>query len=160
MTTKLQKMQLLDEHFPAIQALKSQAEKAFGSRATDSHNHEASRKYTDLIKNYAEQGGSLLILADALEVTYPALRRRVMTADVTPLTRHSRSKATADQYAYAVQTLTPLRDSHNTEAYHDALLEQYDNGLSINHLAKELGLKSAYPLYYGINKARIRKEGK
>lgn len=158
MTTKTEKVDLLNEYAKTLKALKPQAEKAFGSRATDSAAHEASRAYTSLLKEYADKGGSLLMLADALDVTYPALRRRVMTADIAPLERVSqKAPATEQQYAFAVQTLTPLRETKgNTEEYHDALLSFYNEGISINRLAKELGLKSAYPLYYGINKARLR----
>lgn len=159
MTTKTEKAELLSIYAEPLLKLKPEAEKAFGSRATDSDKHYVSHKYTNLLKEYADKGGSLLMMAKALDVTYPALRRRVMTAEVKPLDRHHRSKATADQYAFAVQTLTPLRMGvGTTEEYHDALLKCYNDGLSINHLAKELGLKSAYPLYYGINKARMRTE--
>lgn len=156
MTTKAQKLELLDEYFTHIAPLKAKAEKAFGSRATDSDNHEVSKQYTDLLVEYTDKGGSLLLLAEALEVTYPALRRRVATANVAPLTRHTRSKANTKQYNEAVEIIQPLRNSKNTVAYHDAIKVAYDKGLSINKLASYLGLKSAYPLYYGLNKARMR----
>jgi hypothetical protein len=158
MLTKTQKVELLNKYVSDLAFLKPLAETAFGARDTASHAHQASRKYTELLKEYADLGGSLIMMSKALEVTYPALRRRVMTADVKPLDRHHRSKATPEQYAFAVATLTPLREGPTaTEQYHDALLKFYDEGISINRLARELGLKSAYPLYYGINKARMRK---
>ena len=159
MTTKTEKVELLTQYVPDLVTLKPLAEKAFGARDTSSDAHEASRQYTALLKEYADKGGSLIMMANALNVTYPALRRRVMTAEVAPLDRHHRSKATAEQYAFAVQSLTIYRQGMGTtEEYHDALLDCYNDGLSINRLAKELGLKSAYPLYYGINKARMRSE--
>lgn len=155
--TKTQKVELLHQYLPELQTLKPQAEAAYGSRATDSANHEASRQYTSTIKEYAEKGGSLLMLAEALGVTYPALRRRVMTADIRPLDRGHRSTATEPEYQSAVANLQALRARKDqTIEYHDTLLSYYNAGFSINRLAKELGLKSAYPLYYGINKARLR----
>lgn len=160
MTTKTEKIELLNEYVLYLSPLKDAAELAFGARDTDSREHDASRQYTTYLKEYADKGGSLMYMAKALDVTYPALRRRVMTADIKPLDRHHRSKATAEQYAFAVATLTPLREGKGTtEEYHDALLRFYNEDISINRLAKELGLKSAYPLYYGINKARMRQEG-
>ena len=160
MATKTEKVELLNQYVQFLAPLKDAAEQAYGARDTDSSAHEASRIYTSYLKEYADKGGSLIYMAKALDVTYPALRRRVMTAELKPLDRHHRSKSTVEQYAFAVATLTPLREgAGTTEEYHDALLETYNKGLSINRLAKELGLKSAYPLYYGINKARMRQEG-
>lgn len=160
MTTKTQKVDLLNEYVSELIQLKPLAEKAYGSRNTKSAEHDASREYTTLLTEYTRKGGSLLMMANALDVTYSALRRRVMTADVKPLKydlRH-RSKATPEQYSYAVATLTPfLNGVGDTDEYHDTLLKFYDEGLSINHLAKELGFKGAYHLYYGISKARMRK---
>ena len=159
MTTKTEKVELLNEYVLYLAPLKDAASQAFGARDTKSAAHDASRIYTNHLKEYSEKGGSLMMMAKALDVTYPALRRRVMTADGAPLDRHHRSIATAEQYAFAVQTLTPLREGvGTTEQYHDALLKFYNEDISINRLAKELGLKSAYPLYYGINKARMRQE--
>lgn len=157
MATKTEKVELFHIYLPKLKELKPQAEQAFGSRDTESKAHEVSRLYTALLKDYTEKGGSLLMMADGLNVTYPALRRRVMTADIKPLGRRRRSRATAEQYTKAVEELTPLRASEGaTEAYHDALLRFYNEGLSMKQLALALGLKGEYPLYYGLSKARKR----
>jgi hypothetical protein len=156
---KVEKLELLDTHFAIIAPLKFQAGKAFGSRDTASANHTISREYTIALKDYADMGGSLLLLAEALEVTYPALRRRVMTAVIPALPGRGRSKASAAQYALATKTLTKLRKTKKTTQYHDAIKKFYDEGLSVTRMARELGLKSAYPLYYGLNKARLREKG-
>ena len=157
MATKTEKVELLHKYLPQLKELKPQAEQAFGSRDTESKAHDASRNYTQLLKEYAQEGGSLLMMAEALEVTYPALRRRVMTADIKALGRRRRSSATAEQYAFAVGVLTPLREAQGSaDAYHDALLRFYNEGLSMKQLALALGLKAEYPLYYGLTKARGR----
>lgn len=157
MATKTEKVELFHTYLPQLKTLKPQAQEAYGSRDTASEAHEVSRKYTELLKEYADKGGSLLMMADALNVTYPALRRRVMTADIKPLGRRRRSTATAKQYAYAVEVLTPLRETKGaTTEYHDALLRFYNEGLSMKQLALALGLKGEYPLYYGLSKARKR----
>lgn len=156
MKNKTEKIDLLHKYVPQLKELKPLAEQAFGSRDTGSDAHEASRQYTTLLTEYVQEGGSLLMMAEALEVTYPALNRRVMTADLKPRTRRRRSTATPEQYAKAVASIQPLRDSHNTEAYHDALLSFYNEGLSMKQLALALGLKAEYPLYYGLDRARRR----
>lgn len=158
MTTKDQKKELLTTYFSDIAACKYLATQAFGSRATDSAEHDASREYTRLLSEYADKGGSLLKMAEALGVTYPSLRRRVMTSVIEPLPRSKRSTATAVQYEKAVKDIQAAK-LRGVEAYHDTIHDLYKSGISINRLATELGLKSAYPLYYGLNKSRMREQG-
>lgn len=157
MTTKIEKTEILNRYIAEARALAPEAKKAFGSRATASHNHEVSKQFTTLMVKYAEEGGSLIQMAEALKMTYPALRRRVMTADVTPLPRSTRSKAPAYEYTRAAAHLNTLKKV-STISYHDAIKEEYDRGLSLNKLATYMGLKSAYPLYYGLNNARMRQQ--
>lgn len=160
MTTKRDKLVLLSEYYPAVSKFKYLATQAFGSRATESEAHDASREYTRLLAEYAGRGGSLLKMAEALEVTYPSLRRRVMTAPIRPLDRHPKSKATQKDYDKAIEIINNAKIGGTVE-YHDTIKKLYDRNISLNRLAKELGLKSAYPLYYGLNKARMRAgEGK
>jgi len=154
MTTKAEKKELLGEYLPLFQPLTHEAKVAYGSRATESHAHDVSRAYTALLVEYTSKDGSLLMLAEALGSSYPALRRRVMTANITPLVRRRKSKATARDYASAVKQLTKAR-ARGSAVYHSAIKDVYDRGISLNHLAKEMGLKSAYPLYYGLNKVRL-----
>lgn len=157
MTTKIEKTEILNRYVAEARALAPEAQKAFGSRATASHNHKVSKEFTTLMVKYVEEGGSLIKMAEALNMTYPALRRRVMTANVTPLPRSTRSKAPAYEYTRAASHLNTLKKV-STISYHDAIKEEYDRGLSLNKLATYMGLKSAYPLYYGLNNARMRQQ--
>lgn len=143
------------EYFPAIVKHKYLATQAFGSRATESVEHDASREYTRLLKEYSDKGGSLIKMAEALDVAYPSLRRRVMTADVAPLVRSKKSRATDQQYLKAAEILKQAKTA-GTEQYHDTIYKIYKKEISLNKLAPYVGLKSAYPLYYGLNKARMR----
>jgi len=43
-----------------------------------------------------------------------------------------------------------------TDQYHDQLAEEYKSGISLSNLAKELGLSSAAPLYYGVQRSLQR----
>lgn len=159
MTTKTTKLDILDEYIQPLTELAPMAMKAFGSRATDSTAHDASAKYTALLVEYTDKGGSLLMLAEALKVTYPALRRRVMTATIAPLPRSTRSKK--DDYAHTTlaKHLQTIKLTCPTKEYHDTIRRAYDDGFSLNKLARFMGLKSAYPLYYGLNKSRLREGG-
>lgn len=159
MTTKQKKLELLNEYLPQVRQLQPYAEKAVGSRATSSIIHDISHGYTTLLVEYANKGGSIPMMAKALNVTYAALRRRVMTAPITPLPRAGRTKATHQQYLQAATLLRQQR-ALGTEAYHDAIKKVYEEGVGLNKLATYLGLKSAYPLYYGLNKSRMRSEVK
>jgi len=154
MASKQEKLQLLSDYYPLVAKYKYLATKAYGSRSTDSEAHDASREYTKILKEYADKGGSLIKMAEALEVAYPSLRRRVMTADIPPLERHKKSVATKEQYQEAVAYLNESK-THGTAVYHSAIFNLYNKGISLNRLAKEMGLKSAYPLYYGLNKMRM-----
>ena len=156
MTTKVVKVDLLNEYIDEFRALAPTAMKAFGSRATDSVVHDTSAKYTALLVEYTDKGGSLLMLADALNVTYPALRRRVMTATVAPLPRSTRTKRDDASHLLIADYLKTVKLSSPTKEYHDTIRRAYDEGYSLNKVARFMGLKSAYPLYYGLNKSRLR----
>jgi AraC-like DNA-binding protein len=158
-TDKLTQMGLLTEYFALLAPLAHDASQAFGSRATASPEHTISQKFTTLLAEYHSKGGSLLLMSDALGITYPALRRRVMTAGLAPLPRGKRSKATASDYQIAVIELKIAKAASSAE-YHRSIKKVYDRGVSLNKLATHLGLKSAYPLYYGLNKARLAEDGK
>lgn len=158
MTTKAQKKALADKYASSARALSPLAQQAFGSRATESYAHDVSREFTELLCRYVAEGGSLILLGERIGMTYPALRRRVMTAEVAPLPRSTRSKAPAEAYPPAAERLNKYKKV-STFAYHEAIKEEYDRGLSLNKLATYMGLKSAYPLYYGLNNARMRRQG-
>lgn len=157
MATKAQKKELADKFEREAKSLTQLAQKAYGSRATESYAHDVSRAFTELLVRYVNEGGSLIMLGERIGMTYPALRRRVMTADVAPLPRSTRSKAEPDEYPPVAEQLNKIKKV-STYAYHSAIKEAYDNGLSLNKLAKYMGLKSAYPLYYGLNNARMRQQ--
>jgi hypothetical protein len=48
--------------------------------------------------------------------------------------------------------------SENVDSYHDQLAEEYRAGISLSNLAKELGLSSAAPLYYGVQRSLQRNQ--
>lgn len=157
MASKQRKMELLDEYYSKIAPLRQYAEKAYGSRATESVVHDISHAYTALLVEYADKGGSVPKMAEALDVTYAALRRRIMTASIKPLPRAGRTKATHDQYV-AASIFVRNERLKGTEAYHDAIKKVYEDGIGLNKFAAYMGLKAAYPLYYGLNKSRMRSE--
>jgi hypothetical protein len=154
---KATQYELLTEYFTVLAPLAPTAAQAFGSRATASPEHTVSHKFTTLLTEYHTKGGSLILMAKALNITYPALRRRVMTAELAPLPRGRRSKATALEYQNAISELAEAR-SISSATYHKAIKAVYDRGVSLNKLAGQMGLKSAYPLYYGLSKARLAEQ--
>jgi hypothetical protein len=48
--------------------------------------------------------------------------------------------------------------AENVDAYHDQLASEYKSGISLSNLAKELGLSSAAPLYYGVQRSLQRNQ--
>jgi transposase-like protein len=44
-----------------------------------------------------------------------------------------------------------------TNEYHDQLAREYSDGISLSSLARELGISSAAPLYYGVQRSIQRK---
>jgi hypothetical protein len=46
--------------------------------------------------------------------------------------------------------------SIGVDQYHDQLAQEYRNGVSLSVLARELGLSSAAPLYYGVQSSLKR----
>jgi len=153
-TLKQQKLELLDEYYALLAPLAHDAGLAVGSRATDTDVHDSSRKFTTILTEYATKGGSLNMMADSLNLTYSALRRRVMTSELTPLPRSTKSTAPLYMYEAASLMLASERQK-GSKQYHVAIKRCYDSGLSLNKLARYVGLTSAYPLYYGLNKARL-----
>jgi len=132
------------------------AKKAYGSRATNSPAHDASREYTRLLKEYhVQHQGSLLDMASRLNVAYAGLRRRVTTADLPPLHKVTRTKFSEDTYQQAVRAILAAREI-NTEVYHQKLYEVYMQNLSMAKIAKLMGLSGANPLHYAVNKVRMQ----
>jgi hypothetical protein len=147
--------QLTEQYRALIEPLLPLAKKAYGSRAQNTPAHEASREYTRLLIEFQSKGGSLPSLAKALNVAYPGLRRRVIMetvsiSDIKPKRRAHRSELPA-----AIERVKTAKETGATE-YHRQLAIEYQNGFSLQDLAKGLGLKSATPLYYGAQRALQR----
>jgi hypothetical protein len=152
------KEELLTEYVSKIAPILDLAKKAYGSRDTKSPQHDASREYTRLLLEFYSKGGSLLQLAAALGVTYAGLRRRIVSDQIPPKTKRTRSKATPEEMKAAAERIAILR-TVNIDVYHEALRYEYEvNGISMSKLAKIMGLSSANPLYYGITQAKIKQQ--
>ena len=148
---------LLKRYVKLIQPHLELAKKAYGSRDTISPQHDASRAYTKLLREYYDKGGSLLDMAEALDVTYAGLRRRVTTKDLPASSKRPRKKFPEEVYDKAVDEIL-LAKSINTEVYHQRLKEAFDEGLSMAKLAQKMGLSSANPLYYGVSRVQLREQ--
>jgi hypothetical protein len=149
------KDELLASYVAKIEPIIDLAKKAYGSRATESPQHEASRQYTKLLVEFYENGGSLLQISKALDVTYAGIRRRVTTYGVPANASRIRSKATPEEVQKAAERIKIAKQA-GVPAYHEALRHEYeDNKISLNKLAKALGLSSSNPLYYGVSRTKI-----
>ena len=145
----------LERYAAQIEPLLDLAKRAYGSRDTISPQHDASREYTRLLVEFYNDGeGSLLDMAKRLGVQYAGVRRRVVNADVAPSSHRARRKFPDEVYEAAVKQILQAKEE-GTYEYHLMLFNQYQAGLSMAKIAKLMGLSSANPLYYGIN--RIKK---
>lgn len=148
---------LVEEYAPRLKELLPLARKAYGSRDTRSPQHDASREYTRLLVEFYNKGGSLISISIAVGVTYAGVRRRVTTSDISPSPKGSRSKATPEDVELAALRIKAVKSSGSVEEYHEALRHEYeDNGISLTKLAKAMGLSSANPLYYGVQRTKIK----
>lgn len=129
------------------------ATKAYGSRDSVSPQHDASRAYTKILVEYDAAGGSLPKLAKLLGVTSASMRRRVTNANLPPTPKHVRVEYTDEQYAQTVDQIRDCKDA-GMDYYHDKLLEVQEAGYSFARIAREMELSSAFPLYYGADRAR------
>jgi hypothetical protein len=147
--------ELLVEYTEKITPILPLAKKAYGSRNQNSPEHTASRTYTELLVEYQEKGGSLPQLAVALKVAYPGLRRRVVMKDVSVSSIKPKTRATKQQNLDAAQRVKEAKEI-GIDQYHDQLADEYRSGVSLSILARELGLSSAAPLYYGVQSSLKR----
>lgn len=138
-----------------IEPLLDLAKKAYGLRNQDTPAHRASSKYTQLVKEYYEKGGSLVSLAEELGVAYSGLRRRIFTLSTATETRKPRSKATEEATQKALTAILKARDT-STERYHAELYKAYHAGVSLAKISKGLKLSSSAPLYYAVQRHEIR----
>lgn len=146
--------ELLDAYAPTLATLLPLARTAYGSRDLDTPQHTASREYTKFLCEFYEKGGSLLDLSRRLGVTYASLHRRVTTRSLAPRTTGARGRHSDEEYSQAVSEILRAK-AVSTEEYHLCLKRHYDDKYSLARIARELGLSSANPLYYGVNRARL-----
>ncbi|WJZ48437.1 hypothetical protein [Actinomycetia phage DSL-LC01] len=131
------------------------AKKAYGSRAQETPAHKASRKYTQLLNEYVSKGGSLIALSRELDVAYSGMRRRVFTSQQPPVTTvrgtTARPRKSKEETEAAVARVKKARDK-GTAFYHEQLAKEYAAGISLNVIARGLGITNASPLYYGVQR--------
>jgi lambda repressor-like predicted transcriptional regulator len=150
---------MIAEYAPALADLLPLARKAYGSRNTKSPQHDASREYTRLLVEFYAKGGSLLQLAAKLGVTYAGLRRRVLTDQIPAAEKNKRSKAEQPEIDAAVARIRVAKHK-GKKNYHEQIIHEYEvNGVSLQKIAKGLGLSSANPLYYAVSRMRVQSLG-
>jgi len=146
---------LLLEYTEKILPILPLAKKAYGSRSQKSVEHDASRQYTDFLIEFQSKGGSLPQLAKSLNVAYPGVRRRVVMNDVNLSSIKPKTRATKQENIEAVDRVKKAKEI-GVDQYHDQLAVEYKNGVSLSVLAREMGLSSAAPLYYGVQSSLKR----
>jgi len=151
--------ELVEEYATMIVPILPQAKQAYGARSQSSPAHEASREYTRLLTEFYNKGGSLPLLAKKLEVAYAGVRRRVVMNDITVSAFRPKVRVKNQDIKSAASRVTSARKKDG-DLYHDQLAEEYQNGISLSNLAKELGLSSAAPLYYGVQRSLQRNSKK
>jgi len=149
---------LVETYTNSITQLMPLASKARGPRTGNSLEHKASEEFNNLVLAYIHEGGMLQDLADSLGVSYHTLRRRGKNAEA-PIQRAPNSKRTADEYPAILQALA-LAKQKSTIEYHAEILRTYEEGFSLNRIAKMMSMASPYPLYYGLQAARERRHAK
>ena len=152
------KDELLNEYAKLMEPLLPLAKKAYGSRATKSPQHDASREYTRLLVEFYSKGGSLLQLVDRLNVTYAGVRRRIITAEIPAEPKGKSSKVDNNIVTQRAEDLKKIQAEGDTEKYHQEVYQVYVvEKISLAKIAKAMGLSSANPLYYAVAKAKIAK---
>jgi lambda repressor-like predicted transcriptional regulator len=151
---------LVEKYAAKIEPLLDLAKRAYGLRGQNTPAHKASEKYTSLLKEYYEKGGSLVSLASRLGVAYSGMRRRVFTSNVPPQTRKPRSRSSEETIKKSLERVLKARNQ-SSEDYHREIHSAYHSGISLATLSKELGLSSSAPLYYAVSCHEIKlREGK
>lgn len=148
--------ELITEYRDKIVPLFPLAKKAYGSRDQDTPAHEASREYTRLLTEYYYKGGSLPRLSEELGVAYAGVRRRVMMQDVVVSKVKPRQKSKTEGIEDSVSLIKTAK-SGTVDEYHDAIAKEYEAGVSLAAIARSMGLSSAAPLYYGVQRSLQRR---
>ena len=146
--------QLVEEYKSRIEPILPAAKRANGSRKKSTPEHDASRKYTELLVEFHNRGGSLPKLANALGVAYSGVRRRVIMSSVSvdQIKPTTKIAYTEQDIQDAVQRVNQARSEGMIE-YHDQLAVEYKNGIPLAVLARKLNLSGAAPLYYGVQRS-------
>lgn len=155
----MMKTALAEEYAEKVRPYVPLAKRAYGRRTLSSPAHYASREYTRLLVEYYEKGGSLTELSKRIDASYPGLRRRVLMSDVSVDEVKPPIKTKNKDIASAAERLRNAKKV-GVETYHDQLAFEYATGISLSRLSKELGLSSAAPLYYGVQRSILRKKRK
>lgn len=150
-TKKQRQTTLVDQYSKKLEPLVDYAKQAYGARGQDKIQHKASRKYTELLVEYYEKGGSLQMLAERLGVTYAGIRRRIVTAEnnIPPVAR--RKGLTEDAINAAIERVRAAKQK-SPEKYHAALAKEREAGIPLSAIARGLGISNAAPLYYGLQR--------
>ena len=160
--------ELVQEYKTKIQPILPLAKKAFGSRKQKTPAHEASREYTRLLIEFHKRGGSLPQLAKSLKVAYAGVRRRVVMDDVAVASIKPKVSVNEENVETSVKKALKAKEveksakrvlnakEKSVDDYHDQLAKEYQAGISLSNLAKAIGLSSAAPLYYGVQRSLQR----
>lgn len=147
---------LVAEYREKINPILPMAKKAYGSREQTTPAHVASREYTRLLTEFHGRGGSLPSLAKELSVAYAGMRRRVVMQNVSVSSVKPRNRAKSEETQNAIIRVRAAK-ALSVDEYHDQLAEEYEAGVSLAALARALGLSSAAPLYYGVQRSIQRR---
>ncbi len=147
---------LISEYRIKIEPILPMAKKAYGSREQTTPAHDASREYTRLLTEFHDRGGSLPRLAKELSVAYAGMRRRVVMQDVSVSSVKPRVRAKTEELGDAIVRVKAAK-ALNVDDYHDQLAAEYEAGISLSVLARSMGLSSAAPLYYGVQRSLQRR---
>jgi hypothetical protein len=149
--------ELVEEYAVMIEPILPIAKKAYGSRSQDTPAHSASREYTRLLTEFHSKGGSLPLLAKRLHVAYAGVRRRVVMDNISVSASKPKIRI-KDQDIKGAALRVMRAKARDVDTYHDQLAEEYKAGISLSNLAKEMGLSSAAPLYYGVQRSLQRNQ--
>lgn len=149
--------ELISEYRAKIEPILPMAKKAYGPRDQESPQHEASREYTRLLTEFHSKGGSLPQLAKELNVAYAGVRRRVVMQNVSVSKVKPRTRVKGEELTNAITRVKEAK-SKSVDEYHDQLAAEYEAGVSLATLARAMGLSSAAPLYYGVQRSIQRRE--
>lgn len=147
---------LVTQYANVIRPLLPLAKKAYGAKTQDTPAHQASRKYTELLTEFYNRGGSLPALAKELGVAYAGVRRRVIMQNVSVSHIKPKKKPKTEGIEDSVARIKEAK-AGTADEYHSAIAKEYEDGVSLAAIARQMGLSSAAPLYYGVQRTLQRR---